>query len=166
MSRCWCILWARARCQSHQTLKLMQVWSKWAQSQRFWFLAGKQINLHCKSVQILASTSPARRCWERLLWSRLSPQRSDQQQLCPGCCWENPTRKTASLWGTGWELPVTASGTMPSSSQCWLWSVICDLAVQTPVWSSKSTFSEGRITFPKSWLLGTRQTSYHPQQSH
>lgn len=45
-------------------------------------------------------------------------------------------------------------------------ALVCDLAVQTPVWSSKSTFSEGRITFPKSWLLGTRQTSYHPQQSH
>lgn len=97
MSRCWCILWARARCQSHQTLKLMQVWSKWAQSQRFWFLAGKQINLHCKSVQILASTSPARRCWERLLWSRLSPQRSDQQQLCALAVAEKTQREKLHL---------------------------------------------------------------------
>lgn len=73
MSCCWCILWARAQCQSHQTRKLMQVWSKWAQSQRFWFLAAKQINLQCKSVRILTSTSVARRCWERLLWSSSVP---------------------------------------------------------------------------------------------
>lgn len=151
MSCCWCILLAPALCQSHETkekpLKLVRVWSKWAQSQRLWFLARKiyiaaqvcsSYNVHFSQhllageaavVQLSPWLSPASHSSIRTCWVMLGPPRSyllvnsaKKHQLHALVSTKEAQGKTKLQVSEieGWELSQASLGTTPSSSWCYL----------------------------------------------